>query len=96
MPADLRQSPWRSTRDRQDFSEELYINVTMMGYTILPAIPAGGSLYRLTVNTTAGYFELLNYMNGGVVGPLLAKDPNNLCGADCETEGLGSNFIPEI
>lgn len=29
MPSDLRQSPWKKTRNRQDFSEELYINVTL-------------------------------------------------------------------
>lgn len=96
MPADLRQSPWRSTRDRQDFSEELYINLTTKGFMNLPATPPEGSLHRVTVNTTAGYFELPNYMNGGVVGPLLAKDPNSLCGADCEMEGLGGNFVPDI
>ncbi|TKA34507.1 hypothetical protein B0A49_13230, partial [Cryomyces minteri] len=30
---------------------------------------------------------LPNYMNGGVAGPLLDQDPNNLCGADCMGQG---------
>lgn len=88
MPADLHQSPWRSTRDRQDFSEELYINMTISGYLGEQDKPLRGSLHRVTVKTTAGYFELPNYMNGGDTVPLLALDPNKLCGADCEEEGL--------
>ena len=96
MPADLRQSPWRSTRDRQDFSEELYINVSQIAHFGEQPTPPSHFLYRVAVNTTAGYFELPNYTNGGVTGPLLALDPNNLCGTDCETEGDGSDFVPGI
>lgn len=35
---------------------------------------------------TAGYFELPIYMNGQIAGPLLDKDPNNICGSSCETQ----------
>lgn len=79
MPANLINSPWKSTRDRQDFSEVLYLNVTLY--------LNDSNMFRITVNTTAGYFELPNYMNGGLPGPLLAKDPNSLCGRDCITQG---------
>jgi hypothetical protein len=84
MPADLLQSPWKATRIRQDFSEELYLNVT----TVDPYhqdVP-GVKLYKVTVNTTAGYFELPNYMNDGVAGPLINGDPGDLCGTDCLKE----------
>ncbi|RLL98917.1 hypothetical protein CFD26_106193 [Aspergillus turcosus] len=87
MPANLTISPWQTTRDRQDFSETLYLNLTLTegdsGDT-----PPGGKLYRITVNTTAGYFELPNYMNEGVPGPLLEKDPRSLCGADCRYQAF--------
>jgi hypothetical protein len=79
MPANLTDSPWKATRDRQDFSEVLYLNVTLH--------LNDSYFYRTTVNTTAGYCELPNYMNAGLPGPLLAKDPNSLCGRDCITQG---------
>ena len=89
MPADMTKSPWTSTRDRQDFSEVMYLNMTSNGDWDSHPTPPGGSHYRVTVNTTAGYFELPNYMNGGGAGPLLENDPNSECGNDCITEGLG-------
>lgn len=87
MPADVTRSPWKSTRDRQDFSEELYLKVTLIRYQATVFDHQDTSFYKITLNTTAGYFELPNYMNNGTAGPLLDKDPNNLCGNDCETEG---------
>ena len=80
MPADLTQSPWKTTRARQDFSEELYINIT-------GGFNQPGGFYRVTVKTTAGYFELPNYMNNLAPGPLLEQAPDYLCGSDCESEG---------
>ena len=84
MPYNQAQTPWKSTRLRQRFSEELYLNVTATG-----CLAAGYpyNYYLLTINTTAGYFELPNYMNGGVAGPLLDQDPNSICGNDCAPEG---------
>lgn len=78
MPSNMTQSPWKGTRDRQDFNETLYLNITA-------GISSG--IYRIEVNTTAGYFELPNYMNGGLVGPLLSHDPKSICGKDCAPEG---------
>ncbi|TVY18487.1 hypothetical protein LARI1_G005501 [Lachnellula arida] len=83
MPANLTQSPWKSTRARQDFSEELYINIT--GDYI--EYGQSGGFFCVTVNTTAGYFELPNYMNNLAPGPLLEQGPDYLCGSDCESEG---------
>ncbi|PKX90040.1 uncharacterized protein P174DRAFT_515258 [Aspergillus novofumigatus IBT 16806] len=72
---------------RSEFSETLYLNFTStQGYS--GDTPADGKLYRITVNTTAGYFELPNYMNEGVPGPLLEQDPVSLCGADCRYQTL--------
>ncbi|KAF7155357.1 hypothetical protein CNMCM5623_007428 [Aspergillus felis] len=82
MPANVTKSPWQKTRDRQDFSETLYLNFTST-QRYSSDTPIDGKLYRITVNTTAGYFELPNYINEGLPGPLLEKDPISLCGADC-------------
>ncbi len=89
MPTNVTESPWKPTRDRQDFSEELYIKITLSDCPadVIDSIPQSPSFYRITVNTTAGYFELPNYMNGGVAGPLLDQDPIYKCGIDCFTEG---------
>ena len=87
MPGELTASPWKNTRDRQDFSEELYLNITISDLD-QHGTPPGGWQYKVSVNTTAGYFELPNYMNGAVPGPLLEKDPNGVCGHDCYTEGI--------
>ncbi|CZR51016.1 uncharacterized protein PAC_00891 [Phialocephala subalpina] len=83
---DNKDSPWKNTRDRQDFSEELYLNITLLGNDMWNT-SASGWPFRVSVDTTAGYFELPNYMNGAVPGPLLPKDPNSVCGNDCYAEG---------
>ncbi|KAL4895123.1 hypothetical protein BDV59DRAFT_174484 [Aspergillus ambiguus] len=82
MPADMRRSPWRVTRDRQDFSEELYINITYRGPSAIEERP-GEYVFKITVNTTAGYFELPNYSNGGRAGPLSEKAPICTGSNDC-------------
>ncbi|KAL4789840.1 hypothetical protein BDV19DRAFT_373524 [Aspergillus venezuelensis] len=93
MPGDITQSPWRTTRDRQDFSELLYLNVSQYGYIGSDYAGPNTRFYRLTLDTTAGYFELPNYMNGGVAGELLEKDPSDLCREDCEEQGYRSGSI---
>lgn len=77
MPGNMTESPWRTERNRQEFSEVLYLNVTQDDYF------SAAALYRITVNTTAGFFELPNYMNQGVPGPLLDQDPVDLCDQHC-------------
>lgn len=89
MPGNMVQTPWKSTRDRQDFSETLYLNATLNdcdNFQNSNVAVDQANYYRVTINTTAGYFELPNYMNGGVAGPLLDKDPTSLCGANCPTQ----------
>jgi hypothetical protein len=90
MPGDQVQTPWKATRDRQDFSETLYLNLTLNKCSNYPNTKTSGdtpSYYRVNINTTSGFFELPNYMNGGVAGPVLDKDPTSLCGAQCLTQG---------
>ena len=77
MPNDRNFSRWKASRDRQDISETMFVHV---GYgapynpvTIDPN-PANATT-KLVVNTTLGYFELPNYNNSGIAGPLLAKNP---------------------
>jgi hypothetical protein len=85
MPADQRVSPWRATRDRQDFSESLYLNITYQSSSYTRD-KTTDTTFKITVNTTAGYFELPNYSNGGVPGPLLLKDPLLACGIECSDQ----------
>ncbi|KAK4554813.1 hypothetical protein LTR86_007961 [Recurvomyces mirabilis] len=86
LPGIVTQTPWTSTHLRQDFMEVLYLNVSRAdaGATL----QSNGSLYRITMKTTAGYFELPNYMNGGHPGALLVDDPNNQCDYSCERQGI--------
>lgn len=94
MPVDIGKSPWKSTRARQDFSEELYLNISISVYeefyhsdsygeTRYTTRPQTPELYRVVVDTTAGYFELPNYMNGREPGPLLKDGPSEFCGDAC-------------
>lgn len=96
MPANVTSSPWKSTRDRQDFTEELYLNITLINYEYMQYGSDGDQVnsmfFKVTLNTTGGYFELPNYMNGGSAGSLLDKDPNSLCGNDCEIQGFENNI----
>lgn len=95
MPRDLTTSPWKSTRDRQDFTEEVYLNVTLIHYNVnkLNQDQQNSTFYKVTLDTTAGYFELPNYMNGEVAKPLLKKDPNSICGEHCEPETIDGKFL---
>ena len=92
MPASSYSSISEPTRDRQDFTEEMFLNVTLnkamqngirqWNLDNLPNAPES-EYFRVQVRTTAGYFELPNYMNGKVAGPLLGKIPSDFCGTDC-------------
>ena len=97
MPADLRKSPWKVSRARQDFTEGLYLNVSlsktlMDEIGILDHTAEPFSTYiHITVDTTAGYFELPNYMNAQKAGPILNDGPNSACGESCTVQST----IPE-
>lgn len=83
-PGDYGKSPWTLSRDRQDITEELYVDVWFPGNaTILPTY-AGVVDYWIsnfttscTTTTTRGYFELPNYRNDYLAQPLNDKWPDN-------------------
>ncbi|KAJ5272622.1 hypothetical protein N7478_007747 [Penicillium angulare] len=90
MTSNSSNTPWNFTRNRQDFTETLYLNFTS-------SITDGGydptiTLYRITVNTTAGYFELPNYLNNGIPGPLLDDGPTSLCDKHCMNQGYWDSY----
>ncbi|KAL2851142.1 hypothetical protein BJY01DRAFT_209270 [Aspergillus pseudoustus] len=91
MPANVTQSPWLATRDRHSFSEVLYLGITSLNYGLGISGRADRGFFRVTLSTTTGYFELPNYMNGGVPGVLLEKDPTELCDDRCESQGTIRN-----
>ncbi|KAF2264622.1 hypothetical protein CC78DRAFT_223531 [Lojkania enalia] len=66
MEGDKRVSPWKPIRDRQDISEDLYLQF---------AIDQRIYYLKASANTSLGYFELPSYSNGNRPGPLLDKDP---------------------
>lgn len=72
MPTDLRNTPWKVTRDRQDITEKLYLGLGLYGIS-------GASLdmvyWKLEVGTSLGYFELPSEQNNNKPGRLLDKDP---------------------
>ncbi|KAF7329887.1 hypothetical protein MKEN_00252400 [Mycena kentingensis (nom. inval.)] len=97
MPADLTVSPWKQTRERQDFSEELFLKVSVNPSALPINSVVNGTFYsHITVNTSAGYFELPNYMNGEIAGSLRTEDPTvrepGKCYMDCEPQTFSSTF----
>jgi hypothetical protein len=100
MPGDQSALTWKNTNLRQDFTEELLLNISVMGYdsnSIYSIVhrtrdvrenPLTGGIFRVTSKTTAGYFELPNYMNGGQAGPIIDGQPDDSehCGFDCEPQ----------
>jgi hypothetical protein len=103
MPGDQSASTWKNTNRRQDFTEELLMDISVMGYDSnskyhsnsdvhrtreVREIALTGGKFRVTSKTTAGYFELPNYMNGGQAGPIIDGQPDDSehCGFDCEPQ----------
>ncbi|OKL57641.1 hypothetical protein UA08_06982 [Talaromyces atroroseus] len=89
MPADLRKTPWNSTRLRQDISETLYLNISQTSSSTY----SSSGVYRVQANTTAGYFELPNYLNNNTAGPLLDNGPEEACDRHCVTQGYYDGAI---
>ncbi len=73
-PGDVSKSPWDLNNDRQDITEDVYLDYLAMG----PMLNRVGAKFtiRCTANTTRGYFELPNYWNSNKVGNLLNKWPS--------------------
>lgn len=101
MPGNQSMPAWSNTYKRQDFTEVLYLNISVMGYEddLDPVqsfdSPTTGGVFKITSDTTTGYFELPNYMNGGQAGPIIdgVPDDDDHCGFDCERQVYGSGTV---
>ncbi|GAB1739993.1 hypothetical protein NU219Hw_g4919t1 [Hortaea werneckii] len=64
MPANQQRSPWQATRSRQDFTETLYLKLRSDPHSIdFPGVPlrsAQDCTFKITLSTTAGYFEFVS------------------------------------
>ena len=80
-PGDTTSSPWKDIPDRQDIIEEFWLEYqrTSGSPSSVWGFTDTGSNYTQHCygNSTLGYFELPNYWNGNVAGPLLDKVPPN-------------------
>lgn len=63
--------PWSNSRNRQDISEEVLIDVVNLGLRSRNADL--DFTRRFTMRTTRGYFEMGNYRNNYIHGPLLER-----------------------
>ncbi|CAI6234488.1 unnamed protein product [Periconia digitata] len=83
ITGDIRKSPWKITRDRQDFSEALYFslvskrNETRMedGEDETESYDYPNRHFKVSAGTSFGYFELPSHFNNNTAGSLLDKDP---------------------
>ena len=87
MPDSVSQSPWKASRDRQDTTDTMFLDIhsgacKVCASSVFDSDSLENITLKLTVNTTLGYFELPNYNNSGNAGPLLAKDPYETCPGD--------------
>ncbi|KAJ7152393.1 hypothetical protein C8R46DRAFT_1007027 [Mycena filopes] len=73
VPGEVGPSPWTLSRNRQDITEEVYIDVAMS--KDLLTFSAHNFTTHCTAGSTRGFFELGNYFNGFAYGPLIAEWP---------------------
>lgn len=66
IPSSALISPINATRDRQDFDEVFYLNLTRRD-----ELAYDTGTFKVSARTTIGYFELPSYANGNQPGPLL-------------------------
>jgi hypothetical protein len=83
VPGIISTSPWSLSRDRQEISEDLFLDILEEAQTYpQPGYPLSGNwtsdfTLHCTAHTTRGYFELGNYRNNYTWGPLLDAWPDN-------------------
>jgi hypothetical protein len=78
VPGSFVSSPWSLSRNRQDISEEFFLDILLEDFNP-EAKPYGkGNNFTLhcTASTTRGYFELGNYQNNYTWGSLLETWPS--------------------
>lgn len=82
LPGNTSQSPWLATSARQDFTEVLYVNI-ISNYTLSTVVdnllPSYMKPFKVNMNTTAGLFEMPNFKNNQIAGPLVS---NSSCAND--------------
>lgn len=77
VEGDHSSSPWTRSRDRQDITEKMWISVQVdQAFRERLAQPVTPFVISCTASSTRGYFELGNYQNDQVFGPLLEKWPS--------------------
>ncbi|KAJ6450164.1 hypothetical protein C8R45DRAFT_1224178 [Mycena sanguinolenta] len=72
-PGEVGTTPWTLSRNRQDISEELYIDIGISSQE--DELFMRNFTTKCTANSTRGYFELGNYFNGFAYGPLIEEWP---------------------
>ena len=71
MPTNLKISPWKATRDRQDINEKLFLGIGTRRQSSLSEI----KYWKLEAKTSLGYFQLPGQVNSNTPSGLLDKDP---------------------
>ncbi|THU89073.1 hypothetical protein K435DRAFT_969251 [Dendrothele bispora CBS 962.96] len=74
-PGEIGHYPWTLSRNRQDISEELYLDLEPTDDQV-PLADVSNLTMHCTASTTRGYFELGNYRNNYSYGPLIAEWPS--------------------
>jgi hypothetical protein len=75
VPGNLSLSPWTLSRDRQDITEELFLDVSLDSVFPFTKSRVDVTLH-CTAFTTRGYFEVGNYRNNHAWGPVLDTGPS--------------------
>ncbi|KAJ4311815.1 hypothetical protein N0V94_007757 [Neodidymelliopsis sp. IMI 364377] len=78
VPGKVGAFPWKLSRNRQDITEEIYLDLwdgDLSGWPS-PSFRNISGTIRCEVKTTRGYFELGNSLNNDTYGPLLDQWPN--------------------
>jgi hypothetical protein len=93
MPGSQPTRPTNCMNGPKEISEQLYLNISAYDPANSPNDDpdSWSGLFKITLNTTSGYFEMPNYMNNRLPGPLLSDSPNNHCGRVCTYQGSGKD-----
>lgn len=102
VPGQYNVSPWTTSRDRQDITEEAWVQSSVANDSVLwdaPGTHTENFTIRCQVNSTRGYFELPNDFNGNIPGPLLKTWPSQAVLANDFSDimsiyGLGRAGLP--
>ncbi|KAI1420251.1 hypothetical protein F5Y12DRAFT_138681 [Xylaria sp. FL1777] len=71
VPGNFSSSPWSINRDRQDITEEMFVDFFLPEESVSWQSFSDSFTTHCSASTTRGYFELPNYQNNFTHGPLL-------------------------